>query len=165
MNNFDLIKPFSIYRLNYTHWNTNQSPIAFILYKGTSAKIHCIYLNAPQMDSFARMKFIGILKRLKNLSTPWNSRLLWRILKYYAPEVMRTGYRTLWKIYINRISLINYGLNTEEDFSKELLQESLKDRSLFQSKNRDAISKVLDIMTQRGISVNKYNDIFAKPSQ
>ena len=69
-----------------------------------------------------------------------------------------------YKIYINRIALINYGLNKEEDFSKEMLQESLKDRALFYSKNRETVSKVLDQLNRRGISVTKYNSIFAKTS-
>lgn len=164
MNKFELLRNFSIYRVNYAHYQQTINPIAFILFSGVGSKIHCIYLNAPGMDSFARMKFIGILKRLKDLKVPWNPRMMFRILKVYAPEVLRSGYRTLRKIYVNRIALINYGLNKEEDFSKEMLQESLKDRALFYSKNRETVSKVLDQLNRRGISVTKYNSIFAKTS-
>lgn len=164
MQKFELLKNFSIYRIYYSHYQQTLNPIAFVLFTGPGTKVHCIYLNAPGMDSFARMKFIGILKRLKDLKVPWNPRMMFRILKVYAPEVLRAGYRTLWKIYVNRIALINYGLNKEEDFSKELMQENLKDRALFYSKNKETISKVLDQLNRRGISVTKYNSVFAKTS-
>lgn len=158
----DILKNFSIYRIYYSNWNTTRAPIAFILYVGKGSKVHCIYLNAPQMDSFARMKFISILKRLKDLNVKWTPRMFFSVLKKYAPEVLRNGYRTLWKYYIVRLALINYGLNTEKDFSEKLLKESLNDKPLFQSKDREIYVKILDRMTERGITRKKFNEIFAQ---
>lgn len=49
MQKFELLKNFSIYRIYYSHYQQTLNPIAFVLFTGPGTKVHCIYLNAPEI--------------------------------------------------------------------------------------------------------------------
>lgn len=159
--NAKIIKQYSIYRIYYSGWKTNIRPIVFPIWVG-SAKIHALSINAPQMSRFAQMKFVGMLKRLMSVNgaNKYPGAMMYRIFRMYGPEIVRSSYRTFWKAQVNRFTLLNYGLNSKEDFAN--LDTQFRNADLYKEGSGQIITKIINNFTNKS-TIKEYREFLAKP--
>lgn len=152
----------SIYSLWYQQWKTNNKVYAFILF-GAGQKVHALNLGARQLNVSDRAKIVRVIVKLTKIkqSTKYNGALLYRIFKMYLPREMNKCYRTYYRQWITRSALINYGLNSEEDFSE--LELKFQDKNLSAQAKNDFLVKMLNMATGRGTAMTATTSTFAKP--
>ena len=127
------LKNGGIYRINYIGWKTTPMPIIFVLYSGpVGNKIHGLYLNSNTNSRVEFVKFVAALRSLSNIGDRAisNPRALYRTLKKYCPNFIRTSYRTLFRAQVNKFALVSYGLTKPEDYTE--LERIKNDPGLFQ---------------------------------
>lgn len=161
---FNIMKTGGIYSFWYTNWKTNTRIIAFILYAGPqSTKVHALNLGARQLNIVDRIKLLRVIKKLSNVasSTNYNGRLLYKIFKTYLAKEIGKCYRTYHKVFVQRITLVNYGLNKPEEYTN--MEIRMYNKFQYSTAARDLMVKAMNFMTQTGFDLNKYNSQFAKP--
>ena len=140
----------SFYRITYSQWKENPRITAFILYCGPSTnKIHLLNLSAIQLSTVDRIRLMQVLTRLIKAANnqTFTGRQLYRILKQYAPNAIRSCYRTMFRQYVGSYALVNYGLNSEDYFKKNPLLLQRNNKQLFDLANREFMIKSLNFMT------------------
>jgi hypothetical protein len=144
--NFRLLRKFCIYRIQYFTPKTNFRPLIFVLYAG-AFKVHALSINAPAMSTIDVMQFVSFIRRMRTISNidDYTSRVMYRILRSYYPNIVRKTYRTYFTTNIGAIALISYGL--------------LKDKSLLTPYELAAYNKSLlvdgnNIPTARIINIS-----------
>lgn len=152
------LKNGGIYRINYIGWKTTPTPIIFVLYSGpVGNKIHGLYLNANTNSRIEFVRFVAALKSLSNLGDRAiaNPRALYRTLKKYCPNFIRTSYRTLFRTQVNRFALVSYGLTKPEDYSE--LERIKNDSNLFkQGSNTMQMRTVNTVITPKKVGADFY---------
>lgn len=153
----------AIYSFFYSNWKTNMKIYAFIFYAGpNSPYVHALNLGSNQLSNFDRIKLVTTIKKLSGLnnSTLYNGRLLYQIFKTYLYDQVKKSYKKYNKNYIQRVALINYGLNKASEFSMQ--EMSSIDKAQMQLANRDIVVKMMNFYTNKGVTLNNVRDKFAK---
>jgi len=156
------LKTGAVYRIYYTNWKTNIAPIVFILYQGIT-KVHAINISAIQMSHADRLKIISIISKLSKVknSTKYTGRVLFRIFRMYAPQQIGKCYRTYHSSLITKYGLVNYGLNTKEEFNEFELKYQSKE--MYQEGSKRLETKTLNLFNQKGAKLGE--DHFARTSR
>lgn len=152
----------AIYTFFYNNWHTNMKVYAFIFYAGPqSSYAHALNIGAVQLNSFDRVKLVMTIKKLAKISnsTYYNGRLLYKIFKTYLWPQVRKCYRTYNKLYIQRVALINYGINKASEFSIEEMKDS--NQTQFSIAQRDLIIKIMNLYTGTGTKLSDFRQTFA----
>lgn len=150
-----ILKIGSIYSLMYTNWKTNFKIYAFIMWPGGGVtKTHLLNLGAVQLSILDRAKMVRVIVQLSKVpnSSKYNGRLLYTIFKRYMPREMSKCYRTFHTNLIVQASLINYGLNKEEDFTD--IELSGQSRELYMKAQRDFQVKAINWYSKRGYNMD-----------
>jgi len=157
-----LLSVGSIYSIWYSNWKTNTRNYVFILYGG-GPKVHSINIGAKQLNIIDRAKIVRVIVKLAKIksSTKYTGVLLYKIFKQYLPKEIKKCYRTYHKVFITQASLINYGLNSPEDFTQ--LELSMQDKQLYEKARRDFLIKMLNLYSGRGVKKAAIENTFATP--
>lgn len=154
----------AIYSFWYSNWKTNMRIIAFVFYAGQNSQlVHALNIGALQLTSYDRIKIITTIKKMSAIknTTFYNGRLLYKIFKTYLWPQVKKCYRTYNKLYISRVTLVNYGLNNPSEFSIQELNGF--DKTQYNLAKRDMVVKIMNLYTQNGAKLSDYRNIFAKP--
>jgi hypothetical protein len=156
------LKNGAIYRINYVGWKTTPMPIIFVLYNGPIGnKIHGLYLNSNTNSRLEFVKFLAILRNLTQMGERAisNPRALYRTLKKYCPNFIRTSYRTLIKTQLTKFAIVSYGLTNEESYTE--LEKIKNDATLFRQGSSQMQTKILNTV----INKKKVGSDFYTPNQ
>lgn len=150
-----VLRTGAIYSLRYTNWKTNYKIYAFVLWPGGGmTKTHILNIGARQLSIIDRTRIIRTIVRLSKIphSSKYDGRMLYKIFKTYLPNEIRKCYRTFFTHLITQASIINYGLNEENDFTEiELASQS---KELFNEAKRDFQVKAMNLYSGRGAKMN-----------
>jgi hypothetical protein len=138
---------------------------AFILWPGMgSGKIHALNLAARELNVLDRARIINIIVKLSKAqgASRYSGAVLYRIFKTYARYSISKCYRTYFSASITKVTLINYGLNQEGDFS-EAEKNFYNNKQLFEQARKDFLIRMLNIATGRGAKMLKLQDGLAQP--
>ena len=153
----------AIYSFFYLTWKSNLKIYAFVFYAGQNSQyVHAMNLGAVQLNNYDRIKIVTTIKKLAalNRSTFYDGRLLYQIFKTYLYDQVKKSYRTYNKSYIQRVALINYGLNRATEFS--VMEMKNIDRTQLGIAQRDIVVKMMNLYTNKGVSLAQTRDKFAK---
>jgi len=152
----------AVYSFFYSGWKTNLKIYAFIMYAGPASNYaHALNLGAVQLSNFDRIKVIRVIQKLSKVqnSTYYNGFLLYKIFKTYLRNEMNKCYRRYKKHAINRVALLNYGINKKSEFSETEIK--MFDRSQYAQANNDYIVKMMNMYTNKKFDINEYRNNFA----
>src|SRR3972149_7756150 len=161
--NMLFLRTGAIYTFTYQYPKTNQAKIiAFILYGGVN-KIHALSLTAIQLSTTQRLKFINIIRRLSSVdsSSYYNGRILYRIFRQYAPDVVRACYRTYHTHGVKYYALVNYGLNKKESFTEFEKRMTYSKQAYLDAKS-NYVTTILNTFTRKGFLKSEAKNIFAQ---
>jgi len=153
----------AIYSFFYLTWKSNLKIYAFVFYAGQNSQyVHAMNLGAVQLNNYDRIKIVTTIKKLAalNRSTLYDGRLLYQIFKTYLYDQVKKSYRIYNKSYIQRVALINYGLNRATEFS--VMEMKNIDRTQLGIAQRDIVVKMMNLYTNKGVSLAQTRDKFAK---
>lgn len=153
----------SIYSINYINWKHNPKAYAFIMYDGAGNMTHLLNLGARELSIVDRGKLIYLIKKLSEVpgSSKYTGLTLYRIFQRYALPQIKKCYRTFLKQFIHSYSLINFGLNKQEEFKDYELQ--YQNKQLYDAAKSDLIVKLMNLYTHRGFNAKKIINSFAAP--
>ena len=157
-----MLKTGGIYAFHYQFWKHNLRVTAFILHGGLT-KVHALNLSAKELSTANRLKLVFIIKRLASVdaSSKYSGVVLYRILRKYAPNAIKQCYRTYHTSGVKKYSLVNYGLNKEEDYTDVEKMGYSRD-GYNEAKNRFVVT-MLNTFTRKGYEGNDVTTQFAKP--
>lgn len=157
-----ILKTGAIYTLRYVRWKTNFKIYAFILWPGGGmTKTHLLNLGAVQLTIIERARLVRTIIKLAKVptATKYNGRLLYQIFKTYHRNEIKKCYRTFFTHFITQASLINYGLNSADEFSE--LELRGQNKQLFDQAQKDFQIKALNLFSQRGAQMKEVEKQFA----
>lgn len=160
-----ILKTGAIYSLRYAYWKTNYKIYALVLWPGGGiTKTHLLNLGAKQLSILDRTRIIRTIVRLSKVpnANKYDGRMLYKIFKTYLNREISKCYRTFHTYGIVQASLINYGLNKEEDFSE--IELSSQSKELFNQAQKDFQVKAMNLYSGRGAKLNSVKETMAGSS-
>ena len=159
------LKVGAVYSFFYQRWKHNMKIYAFILWPGLgSGKVHALNLAARDLNVLDRARILNIIVKLSKAqgASRYSGAVLYRIFKTYARYSVSKCYRTYFMASITKVTLINYGLNQETDFT-EAEKNFYNNKELYEQARKDFLIRMLNMATGRGATMLKLQDSLAKP--